>query len=299
MSLFEDIRLQLADSGEKRRVGVVCAQEIHTLEAVIRAADDHLIDPVLIGDRQAIRQVFGEIGADGSGYEMHQAEDPVSCARLAARMVKAGELDCLMKGKIETGILMKEMVNRDNGIRYRDTMSQVTFLESPYYHKLLAVTDAGLLIRPNAEQKADVIRNAVDAMKALGVNVPKVAVLAAVEHPNPKMPETLDAERIMQMQGDIEGCVIEGPISYDLAIDQKAAQIKEYKSPVAGDADILVVPDLVCGNVLAKSLVYTGGARMAGAVIGAVVPLILTSRSSSADDKYMSIVINALIGRMK
>jgi phosphotransacetylase len=227
-------------------------------------------------------------------------QSPEECALHAAKMVRESRLDCVMKGRIETGALMKVMVNREYGIRRSETMSAVAFVESSYYHKMFAITDVGLLTYPTLEQKRDAIVNAVGAFHKLGVSKPKVAVLAAIERVNPKMKETVEADALKQMNrdGEIRDCVVEGPISYDLSMEAEAAEIKEYKSPVAGDADILVVPDLVSGNILTKSLAFTGGAKQAGSVIGAMAPLILTSRATSMEDKYRSILLNAYIGKI-
>lgn len=199
-----------------------------------------------------------------------------------------------MKGKCETGTIMKVLVNKETGIRKSDTMSLVGFFESPYYHKVFAITDPALLTYPNLEQKKAMIRNAVGAFHALGEDDPKVAIIAAVEKVNPKMPETVDADAIKQ-EG-IEGCTIEGPISLDLAMDPQSAPIKGYVSPVAGDADLLVMPNIVTANATAKAITVIGGGRTGGVVLGAKVPVLLVSRAASADDKYMSIVMAALIG---
>jgi len=168
-----------------------------------------------------------------------------------------------------------------------------------FFHKVFAVTDVGLLIYPTLEQKKAAIENAVRAFCALGVIEPKVAVLAAVETVNPKMKETVEADALKQMNlaGEIKNCIVEGPVSYDLAMDPAAAAVKGFQSPVAGDADILVVPDMASGNLLAKSLTCTGGAKTGGVILGAIAPLIITSRSAAMEDKFIAIVISALLGR--
>ena len=173
-------------------------------------------------------------------------------------------------------------------------------MESPYYHKLFAVTDVGLMMYPSLEQKKIIIENAVGIFNALGETLPKVGVLAAVEKVNPKMPETVDAAKLkeMNMDGTLSGCIVEGPISYDLCMDCEAAAIKEYTSPVAGDPDILLVPNIVSGNLVAKCLTCSGAAKTCGIVSGAKVPIILTSRSAPAEDKYRSIVLSAVVGRL-
>ena len=294
---FDTLIQMLRDEPVKKRVAVVAAQDEHTLEAVIRAYHDGLVEPVLLGDKAKITELLTKLEADDLADSVVEIDDPVMCAERACEMAKSGEIDCIMKGKVETGTLMKVLVNKEKGIRKGDVMSLLAFMESPNYHKVFAITDVGLLTYPNKEQKKAAIANAIEAFHALGVENPKVAILAAVEKVNPKMPETVEADEIKQ-EG-INGAVIEGPISYDLAMDPSSAEIKGYSSPVAGDADILVVPDIVSGNIAAKTITVIGGGRTGGTVLGALVPVLLVSRSATADDKYMSIVISALVGRKK
>ncbi len=291
---FDQLKEMLKAMPVKRRVAVVPAQDAHTLEAISKAQQDGMVEPVLIGDEAKIREILAQLGADVSAMTIVPVEDPTEAIQKAADMARDGEVDCIMKGKTETGALMKVLVNRERGIRKNDTMSLLAFMESPHYHKVFAITDVGLLTYPSKEQKKAAIVNAVEAFHALGVETPKVAVLAAVEKVNPKMKETVEAAEIKE-EG-VEGCIIEGPISYDLAMDPASAAIKGYSSPVAGDADLLVVPDIVSGNIAAKTITVIGGGRTGGVVLGAKVPVLLVSRAASADDKYMSIVIAALVG---
>ena len=292
---FSCLKEKLLSMPQKRRIAVTPAQDLHTLEAVIRAAEDGLGEPVLIGNEPEIRDILGQLKSDGTGMELIHIEDPTACIQMAADMARDGRVDCIMKGKTETGPLMKVLVNREKGIRKSDTMSLLAFMESPGYHKVFGITDVGLLTYPDKEQKKAAIRNAVEAFHTLGVEMPKVAVLAAVEKVNPKMKETVEAAEI-KAEG-LEGCVLEGPVSFDLAMDPEAAGVKGDVSPVAGDADLLAVPDIVSGNVLAKSITVIGGGRTGGVVLGARVPVLLVSRAAKADDKYMSIVLAALIGK--
>ncbi len=291
---FDQLKEMLKAMPVKRRVAVVPAQDAHTLEAISKAQQDGMVEPVLIGDEAKIREILAQLGADASAMTIVPVEDPTEAIQKAADMARDGEVDCIMKGKTETGALMKVLVNRERGIRKNDTMSLLAFMESPHYHKVFAITDVGLLTYPSKEQKKAAIVNAVEAFHALGVETPKVAVLAAVEKVNPKMKETVEAAEIKE-EG-VEGCIIEGPISYDLAMDPASAAIKGYSSLVAGDADLLVVPDIVSGNIAAKTITVIGGGRTGGVVLGAKVPVLLVSRAASADDKYMSIVIAALVG---
>ena len=292
---FEQLKEMLKAMPVKRKVAVVPAQDEHTLEAISHAYRDGMVEPVLIGDEPKIREILAQIGTDADKMTIIHVEDPTEAIQKAADMARDGEVDCIMKGKTETGALMKVLVNRERGIRKNDTMSLLAFMESPNYHKVFAITDVGLLTYPSKDQKKAAIQNAVEAFHALGVEQPKVAILAAVEKVNPKMKETVEAAEIKE-EG-VEGCIIEGPISYDLAMDPASAPIKGYVSPVAGDADLLVVPDIVSGNIAAKTITVIGGGRTGGVVLGAKVPVLLVSRAASADDKYMSIVIAALVGR--
>lgn len=291
---FEQLKEMLKAMPVKRKVAVVPAQDEHTLEAISHAYRDGMVEPVLIGDEPKIREILAHIGTDADKMTIIHVEDPTEAIQKAADMARDGEVDCIMKGKTETGALMKVLVNRERGIRKNDTMSLLAFMESPNYHKVFAITDVGLLTYPSKDQKKAAIQNAVEAFHALGVEQPKVAILAAVEKVNPKMKETVEAAEIKE-EG-VEGCIIEGPISYDLAMDPASAPIKGYVSPVAGDADLLVVPDIVSGNIAAKTITVIGGGRTGGVVLGAKVPVLLVSRAASADDKYMSIVIAALVG---
>ena len=264
---FEQLKEMLKAMPVKRKVAVVPAQDEHTLEAISHAYRDGMVEPVLIGAEPKIREILAQIGTDADKMTIIHVEDPTEAIQKAADMARDGEVDCIMKGKTE---------------------------ESPNYHKVFAITDVGLLTYPSKDQKKAAIQNAVEAFHALGVEQPKVAILAAVEKVNPKMKETVEAAEIKE-EG-VEGCIIEGPISYDLAMDPASAPIKGYVSPVAGDADLLVVPDIVSGNIAAKTITVIGGGRTGGVVLGAKVPVLLVSRAASADDKYMSIVIAALVG---
>lgn len=294
---FEELKEKLAACPEKRRVGVVAAQDPHTLEAVTKAAREGLVFPVLIGSEPEIREILEGLDFDPANAWIIPCGEVSDCARVACDLARERKIDCIMKGKTETGPLMKALVNKETGIRKSPVMSMLAIMHSPYYHKIFGITDVGLLTYPSLEQKKAMIENAVSAFHTLGYENPKVAVLAAVEKVNPKMPECMDAAALKEMS--IPGCTLEGPISLDLAMDAEAARIKGYGSPVAGDADILAVPNIVTGNVFAKTVTSIGGGATCGAVLGAQVPVIITSRSATAEDKYMSIVLNALLGGAK
>jgi phosphotransacetylase len=226
---------------------------------------------------------------------MVEAGDVDDCVAKAADLIRSGQAQIIMKGMMETGQIMKAVLDKKIELTSGRKMSVIGFYEIPKYHKLLSVSDMGMNTYPDLAGKKDILENAVQLLHAIGIENPKVAVLAAVEKLNPKMPETVDGDKLkeMNLQGEIKGCVVEGPISFDLATSKEAAVIKKYESPVAGDADFLLVPEICTGNVLVKCLTGMAGARTAGLVVGAKVPIILTSRSAEASDKYYSTVFAA------
>lgn len=297
---FDQIKAQLGQQGQKKRIGVIAAQDEHTLDAVVLAATDGLVEPVLLGRKKEIVPLLEHLDKKADDFEIIDIEEPDECAKSAALLVRGGSIDCLIKGKIETGAMMKALVNKEYGIRDSEVMSHISFYESPYYHKIFASTDGALLTYPTLAQKKGEIENAVNVFHKLGIENPKVGVLAAVDSVNPKMKESVEAAELKTMwqNGEITGCVVEGPITYDIALSKEAAEIKGFDSPVAGDADILVFPDIMSGNLLLKALSVTGDAKFAGTVIGAKVPVVITSRSMPMRDKYLSIVLNAVIGKL-
>lgn len=296
---FEEILSLLKKMETKRKIAVVCAQDEHTIEAVIQAYEDGILIPVLLGDKKEIENLLKKHNKSVGALKIVQVDSAEACVRKAAELVNAGEVHGIMKGKIETGTLMKILLDKESNLRTGRQMSLVAFMEIPTYHKIMAITDVGLNTYPNLEQKKSLIENSVQVFHALGIECPKVAIMASVEKVNEKMKETVDADTLKQWnaEGAISGCIVEGPISYDLAVSTEAAEIKGYESPVAGDADIMIVPDIVSGNLLSKALVYSGNSRTAGIIVGAKVPIIITSRSASSDDKYMSLALAALAGK--
>lgn len=294
---LDELKIKLAVC-PKSRMAVVAAQEAHTLEAVMKATADGLVKPILLGNAEQTKRILIELGYSTDGVEIIDIATPEECAVTAARLAAEGRVDSIMKGKVETGVVMKVMLDKANGLRKRNVLSGFGLFETPYYHKVFGITDIALNLYPNLEQKKAILENALDVFHALGVENPKVAVVAAVENVNPKMQETVDASELCKMAeaGEITGCTIAGPISVDLAMDPESAAIKGYSSSVAGDADLLLVPDISSGNIAAKLVTSVAGGRTCGIMIGAKVPLIVLSRAATADDKYMSIVLSALVG---
>ncbi|HPW18119.1 MAG TPA: bifunctional enoyl-CoA hydratase/phosphate acetyltransferase [Candidatus Aminicenantes bacterium] len=292
---FEELIGKVKNVSRVKRVGVVAAQDGPSLEAVLRAMGDGLLEPALIGDKARITDILAKLGAGLPESAIVDEPDPLRAAAEAVRLVREGRADFLMKGKIETGDLLKAVVNKETGLGTGRVMSHMAIQTVPRYHKMLVTTDGGMLPYPTLEQKKDIIVNAVNALRAMGYDRPKVGVLAAVEKVNPKMPETVEAAALKEMnaKGEITGCVVEGPISMDIAVVKERAEVKGFVSEVAGDADILVVPDIHAGNILGKCLVELAGAKMAGLILGARAPIVVTSRGSSAEEKYLSLVLAA------
>jgi len=291
---FEDF-VTAARAVTPAKVAVVEACDTHTLEAVVRAARDGIVSPILIGDAAEIAHTLPAYGASADDFEIIASSGADESLDIAARLVREGKVKTLMKGLVDTGRFMKTVLNKENGLMQGHTLSLIGFYEAPRYHKIFAVTDFGINTYPDLMTKKAIVENAVDLLRRLGITLPKVAALSATEKVNPKMPDSVDAHALKEMnaRGEITGCIIEGPIAFDLATSAEAAKIKRYSSPVAGDADLLLVPDFVSGNILVKCLTGFGGAKTAGTVLGARVPIILTSRSSEADDKYYSIALAA------
>jgi phosphotransacetylase len=289
---FDDMVSALQKSGRRTAVAIVEAQDEHTIEAISQAAKNDLINPVLIGREGEINALLGKHGAVANATVIGTA-DIAESLRAAASLIEQGKAGAIMKGKLETGDFMKGVLNKEHRLTRDRRLSLIGFYQMPQYHKIFAVSDMGLNTYPDLALKKDILLNAVEAVQAMGTENPKVAVLSAVEKVNPRMPDSVDADALKQMslRGELGGCTVEGPIAFDLAMFSEAARIKGYESPVAGDADLLIVPDIVCGNVLVKCLTGFAGAVTAGMILGARVPVILTSRSAEASDKYYSIAL--------
>lgn len=290
---FSQILSQAKINKRRRRLAVACAGESHIIEAVAQAASDDVIEPILIGDSEEIRRAIAESGQTIPEAWIVHAPDRAAAAAMAVKMVRDNKADFIMKGLLETADMLRAVLDKECGIGTGGMLSHISITHIPAYHKLLVITDAGMIIQPDLQQKKHIIRNAVRALRALGYEQPKVAVLAAIEHVNHKMPESVDAALIKEswMAGDIPDCILEGPIAMDLALNAEAATIKGYKSPVVGDADIIIMPHMVTGNILSKALREFGDTTTVGIVVGAKVPIVLTSRGASVRTKYTSAVV--------
>ncbi|MDR0457900.1 MAG: phosphate acetyltransferase, partial [Burkholderiaceae bacterium] len=267
-----------------------------SLRAVVDAARAGLIAPVLVGPAARIDALAQSLRIDLSGCRRIDAPHSHAAAARAVELVRAGQAHALMKGSLHTDELLAEVVRPDTGIRTGRRLSHVFIMDVPTYPKPLFITDAVVNIQPNLEQKAEIVQNAITLAQALGVAQPKVAILSAVETVESKLPATIDAAALCKMadRGQIAGALLDGPLAFDNAISAEAAQIKHIQSPVAGDADILLTPDLEAGNMLAKELSFLANADAAGIVLGARVPIILTSRADSERTRMASCAVAVL-----
>ncbi|MGD2141485.1 MAG: bifunctional enoyl-CoA hydratase/phosphate acetyltransferase [Burkholderiales bacterium] len=265
------------------------------------AAEERLIVPVLVGPRQAVESVAKETRIDISHLDLIDAEDDLDSAAKAVALCRTGRCEALMKGSLHTDHFMHAVMNTETGLRTDRRISHVFVLDVPTYPRTLLITDAAVNIYPTLDDKVDIVQNAIDLALSLGIAEPKVAILSAVETVTPRITSTIDAAALCKMadRGQIHGGIVDGPLAFDNAINLKAAQIKHIHSPVAGAADILVAPDLESGNMLAKQLEYLADAEAAGVVVGARVPVILTSRSDSAKTRLASCAVAALMAHAR
>ncbi len=281
----------------KKRLVLACAHDEHSLDAVYEAFKEGIVTPVFVGKEEEIKKICADEGFDFGDVKIYNEDDDVEAAKTAVRLIREGEGDFLMKGRMQTADLLRQVVNKETGLRTGKIMSHVGLFQVPNYHKVVVLTDGGMLVHPDLEQKVKIINNAVDTLHAMGYEEPKVAVICAAEKLNKKAQESVDAAALKEMNqnGEITGCVIEGPISYDIAISKEIADFKKFESPVAGEADVLIMPEMAAGNMLGKAWVINGDGTgmMAGLIVGAKAPIVLTSRGSSAAEKFYSIVFAA------
>lgn len=293
-SNFETLVEHAKNTGKRKRMAIIAAGESHVVDSVLKAYRDGIIDPIFIGDRDAITTLLKERNAMDVG-DIAATATSEDAAREAAHLIRNGEASCLMKGLIETGPMMKLLIDKRDGILGSGLVSGITIHALSTYHKLLGVTDGAMNIYPDTEKKKLILRNAVEAFQQLGYEKPKVAALCGVEKVNPKMPETVEAAEVKKWvdEGGLPGCIIEGPISSDIAFDEAAGKLKGYQSEVAGNPDILLMPNLVTGNIFNKSIRRFCQSTTVGILLGLKAPMVLLSRSADTKSKYTSITVVA------
>jgi phosphate butyryltransferase len=282
---------------KRRKLAIASAEGGEIIEAVKQATDEGIISAVLVGDQSKIEELCKQKDLDKSKVEIINTPDSNLTAKVAVEMVREGRAELLMKGKVGTGTLLKAVLDKESGLHIGAFLSHVAVVQIKSYPKLMLVSDGGMNIKPDIMQKAEILKNAIEVAKKLGIDNPKAACLAAVELINPDMQETVDAAGLVKMaeRGDIKDVTIDGPIAFDAAIDKEAAKMKGIVSPVAGEVDIFLVPDIASGNIFVKSLIYLANAKVGGVIVGAGAPIVLLSRSDSTEAKLLSMALGAII----
>lgn len=295
LTKLDELRNFLPKSENPKKLVLAVSQDAHSLGAVIRASEEGVIRPLLIGDQEKTTGLAQVMDLNLKGIDFIDVSNPVEATHMAVKMVHDGEADVLMKGKVGTSELLKAVLNKEYGLRTGKLLSHIALFQIEAYHKLIAVTDVAMNIAPNLEEKISILNNSVDVLNKLGYEEPKVAVLGAVEQVNTSMDATLDAALLSKMnqRGQIRKCLVDGPLAFDNAVSTESAKHKEIKSEVAGDTDLLLMPDIEVGNVLYKSLVFFANSLVASMIVGAAAPIVLTSRSDSEQAKFDSILLAA------
>ena len=282
----------------KMKLAVVAAHDDEVLEAVFEAQKLDIIEPILIGDMKKIKEIGKTQNIDIEKVQIVDEKDLIKSAEKGVKMVRDGQADFIMKGLVDTGTLMKAVLNKEWGLRTDSLLSHVMVYEVDTYPKLIYLTDGGMNLYPDLDQKVKIIENGVQVIKAMGNKTVKVACLAAKEKADPKMPATMDAMELNEKynKGEfLKGVIVDGPMALDLAVSKESAKIKKFESEVAGDADLLLVPSIEMGNGIGKSITYFAGGKSAGIIMGAKVPIVLVSRADTHESKLYSIAFGSLI----
>lgn len=288
--------LELAKQKHKRTLSVAVAQDKEVLIAVCDAVNMNLVDAILVGDEEKIKKIAKENNLDISKAKIVNEPNMQKAAAKAVEFVSKGQAHYIMKGMLGTADILRAVLNKEAGLRGKGLLSHVMIYDVPSYHKLLFLTDGGMVLYPTLEEKIGILNNALIVAHSLGIEKPKVAPICAVEVVSAAMQATLDAAILTQMnkRGQIKGCIVDGPLGFDNAISKEAAEHKGITSEVAGDTDILLVPSIEAGNFLGKSMNYFGNAENAGIIVGAKCPVVLVSRADTAKSKLYSIALGSL-----
>ena len=294
---FDELIAKVKGAPDKKIMAVACANDDHTLEAVVNARREGIIEPLLVGDKKIIHEILDKLGESIPEENIFDVpeDDLQKACETAVKLVREGRANFLMKGKVDTKIILKEVVNKEYGLGAGKLMSHFTMFQIPTYHKLILPVDGGMVTYPDLNQKKQIIENTVETLRSMGYECPKVGVLACVEKVNPKMPESVEAAQLQEMnkKGEIKNCIVEGPIQYDCVMRKDLAEFKGLKSQIAGDPDVLIAPNIHAGNIMGKMYAISCGGKMAGFIVGAKCPIVMVSRGSTAEEKYLSIVVSA------
>ncbi|GMQ64523.1 phosphate butyryltransferase [Vallitalea maricola] len=293
---FEDI-MKLAKTKEPKVLSVAVAQDIDVLISVKMAIEEGIIKAILVGDKEEILKIAKKIDFNVDNVEIIDEKDKVEACNIAVKKVTDKEADMVMKGIIDTAVILKAVLNKEANLRTGRVLSHVGVMDIPGYERVLLISDAAMNIEPDLMTKKQIIDNSVIVARSIGIDEPKVAMLCAKEKVNPKMQATVDAKELEEMnkRGEIHNCIVGGPLALDNAVSVEAANHKKIDSPVAGKADILIVPSIEAGNVLYKSLVFLANAKAAGVLVGAKVPIVVTSRADTEISKINSIALAMLM----
>jgi phosphate butyryltransferase len=296
LTQLSQLRDQLDKHHKPRKLVLAAAEDAHSLNAVVHASEQNIIRPILVGDREKTHGMAEILNLDISKYEFIRASSPLEAVTISVKMVHDGGADVLMKGKVGTSDMLSCVLNKDYGLRTGRLLSHFAYFEVETYHKLIAVSDVAMNIAPNLTEKIEILNNAVAVLNQLGIEKPKVAVLGAVEKVQTNMSATLDAALLSKMnqREQIRNCIVDGPLAFDNAVSSESARHKEIRSEVAGDTDLLLMPDIEVGNVLYKTLVFFARAKVASMIVGSSAPIVLTSRSDSEQAKFDSILLAAV-----
>ena len=288
---------EMISAGEKKTCAVACAHDAHTLEAIMTMRNEGLMNCLLVGHTEDIKRIAAQHNYEVADSEIIEAATDEEAAQICVDLVRDGKAGFILKGILQTGTLLKAVVNKQTGLNTGAIISHFALLGLPGYHKLLAVADSGMIPAPDLETKKGIVRNAVGALEKLGYEKPLISALCAAEAVSPKIIETVDAAVLKEasLSGELGNCYVEGPISFDLAMNPESAKVKKYESPVVGNSDMLLVPSLATGNIMVKAMLQFAGAQMAGCIVGAKCPIALISRSASYEEKYYSLLLCALI----
>ncbi len=296
MKSFEEILSKAQQQEGKKIISVAVAQDREVLLSVEEARKKGVVDGILVGDAAKIEKIAKELNIDLANYKIIDKKNDVEAARQAVIEVSSGRADMLMKGLVDTGVVLKAALDREIGLRGEGILSHVAVFEIENYDRLFFITDAAMNIAPDLETKKKIIDNSVKVARALEIETPKVACICAKEKMNPKMPDTVDAHELEEMskRGEIKNCIVGGPFALDNAVSIEAAKHKGIEHEVAGRADVLLAPDIEGGNILYKSISYFARSKGAGLIVGATAPIILTSRADSEETKLNSIILGAM-----
>lgn len=297
-----DQMLDVLKGSEKVVLSVAAAHDEEVLLAIKSATEINIITPILVGQEDKIRKISDEINFDLNGIKIIDKETIEECAEVAVKLVSSKEADFVMKGLLDTSVILKAVLNKEWGLRTDSLLSHVMVYEADFYPKLLVTTDGGMNIAPNYEQKVKILKNAIKATEPLGLETIKVCALAAKEKVNPKMQATVDAKELEDAckNGEFgENVIVEGPLAFDLAVSKEACEVKGFKTEVGGDVDIILMPTIEVGNGIGKAFTYAAGAKSAGIIMGAKAPIVLVSRADTHESKLYSIAYGAIVAAHK